>query len=61
MAGLVIEQATCLVINALLYIGRLLKGNSDLFNAKRAVNSEGPYDMACFHVQQAVEKYLKLS
>jgi len=39
--------------------GWLLKGDSDLLNAKRTVNSEGPYDTACFHSQQAVEKYLK--
>jgi len=39
--------------------GWLLKGDSDLLNAKRTVNSEGPYDTACFHAQQAVEKYLK--
>jgi len=39
--------------------GWLLKGDSDLSNAKRTVNSEGPYDTACFHAQQAVEKYLK--
>lgn len=39
--------------------GRLLKGDSDLANAKRTISSDGPYDTACFHVQQAAEKYLK--
>ncbi|MBM2806871.1 MAG: hypothetical protein HW419_4764 [Deltaproteobacteria bacterium] len=31
----------------------------DLVNARRTVISEGPFDTACFHVQQAAEKYLK--
>jgi len=39
--------------------GWLLKGDSDLLNAKRTADSDGPYDTACFHLQQAVEKYLK--
>jgi len=39
--------------------GWVLKGDSDLTNAKRTVASDGPYDTACFHAQQAVEKYLK--
>ena len=39
--------------------GWLLKGDSDLANAKRTVCSDGPYDTACFHAQQAAEKYLK--
>jgi len=39
--------------------GWMLKGDSDLTNAKRTVASDGPYDTACFHAQQAVEKYLK--
>ncbi len=39
--------------------GWLLKGDSDLLNAKRTVNSDGPYDTGCFHAQQAAEKYLK--
>ncbi len=28
-------------------------------NAERTTRSPGPYDTACFHAQQAVEKYLK--
>jgi HEPN domain-containing protein len=36
-----------------------LKGDSDLADAKRTVASDGPYDTACFHAQQAVEKFLK--
>jgi len=39
--------------------GWILKGDSDLANAKRTVASDGPYDTACFHAQQAAEKYLK--
>ena len=39
--------------------GWFLKGDSDLVNARRTVISEGPFDTACFHVQQAAEKYLK--
>jgi HEPN domain-containing protein len=39
--------------------GWLSKGDSDLANAKRTVDSDGPYDTGCFHAQQAVEKYLK--
>jgi len=39
--------------------GWLLKGDSDLINAKRTVGSDGPYDTGCFHAQQAAEKYLK--
>lgn len=39
--------------------GWFRKGDSDLADARRTVASEGPYDTACFHVQQAVEKYLK--
>ncbi len=36
--------------------GWLLKGDSDLATAKCTAGSEGPYDTACFHAQQAVEK-----
>jgi len=39
--------------------GYMLKGDSDRLNAERTVESAGPYDTACFHCQQAVEKYLK--
>jgi HEPN domain-containing protein len=39
--------------------GYMLKGDSDRLNAERTVQSAGPYDTACFHCQQAVEKYLK--
>jgi HEPN domain-containing protein len=39
--------------------GWIAKGDSDLINAKRTACSDGPYDTACFHAQQAVEKYLK--
>jgi HEPN domain-containing protein len=35
------------------------KGESDRLTADRIVQSPGPYDTACFHAQQAVEKYLK--
>ena len=39
--------------------GWVRKGDSDLADASRTVASEGPYDTACFHAQQAAEKYLK--
>jgi HEPN domain-containing protein len=39
--------------------GWFLKAESDLNTAKRMAESDGPYDTACFHAQQAVEKYLK--
>ncbi|NPV55039.1 MAG: HEPN domain-containing protein [Firmicutes bacterium] len=39
--------------------GWILKAESDLADARRTVASEGPFDTACFHSQQAAEKYLK--
>lgn len=39
--------------------GWFRKADSDLADARRTAASEGPYDTACFHAQQAVEKYLK--
>jgi len=39
--------------------GWLLKANSDILTAQRMLEGDGPYDTACFHTQQAVEKYLK--
>ncbi len=39
--------------------GWFRKAESDLANARRTIASEGPYDTACFHAQQAAEKYLK--
>lgn len=39
--------------------GWFLKGDSDFADARRTVISEGPFDTACFHAQQAAEKYLK--
>ncbi len=39
--------------------GWFLKAESDLADAQRTVVSEGPFDTACFHAQQAAEKYLK--
>ena len=39
--------------------GWFLKAESDLKTAQRTEQSEGPFDTACFHAQQAVEKYLK--
>ncbi len=35
------------------------KADSDLTTAQVMVESAGPYDTACFHAQQAAEKYLK--
>lgn len=42
-------------------IARLLlrKAGSDVANVRLTLASEGPYDTALFHCQQAVEKYLK--
>ena len=37
----------------------MLKGESDRLSADLIVQSPGPYDTACFHAQQAAEKYLK--
>ncbi len=39
--------------------GWILKAKSDLADAQRTIESEGPYDTACFHCQQAAEKFLK--
>jgi len=39
--------------------GWIRKADSDLSDARRTIASEGPYDTACFHAQQAVEKCLK--
>ena len=44
---------------AALALGWFLKAESDLKTAQRTEQSEGPFDTACFHAQQAVEKYLK--
>ena len=44
---------------ATLVQGLIRKGDSDLADARRTLKSEGPYDTACFHAQQACEKYLK--
>lgn len=37
----------------------LRKAESDLVAARRLMDAEGPYDIVCFHAQQAVEKSLK--
>jgi len=39
--------------------GWFLKAESDLSAAQQVLASEGPYDTACFHAQQATEKFLK--
>jgi HEPN domain-containing protein len=39
--------------------GWFRKGDSDLSTARLVVAGTGPYDTACFHAQQAAEKYLK--
>ena len=39
--------------------GWLTKGDHDLITAKHLLRLSGPYDTACFHCQQAAEKYLK--
>jgi HEPN domain-containing protein len=37
----------------------LLKAASELLTVQRLLDASGPYDTACFHAQQAVEKALK--
>jgi HEPN domain-containing protein len=39
--------------------GWFLKAESDLATARQVLAGTGPYDTACFHAQQAAEKYLK--
>jgi len=39
--------------------GWVLKAGSDLADARRTISGDGPYDTACFHCQQAAEKFLK--
>ncbi len=39
--------------------GWFQKADSDLAAAHHIVDGDGPYDTACFHAQQAAEKYLK--
>jgi HEPN domain-containing protein len=39
--------------------GWMAKADSDLASAILIVDSPGPYDTACFHAQQAAEKFLK--
>jgi HEPN domain-containing protein len=39
--------------------GWFRKAESDLHTAQRTLDSDGPYDTACFHAQQGAEKYLK--
>ncbi len=37
----------------------LKKGNEDLRTVRLVMAANGPYAVACFHCQQAVEKYMK--
>jgi len=37
----------------------IVKGDNDLRTAGQSLELGGPYDTACFHCQQAAEKYLK--
>ena len=37
----------------------MLKADSGLLTVNRLLDAHGPFDTACFHAQQAVEKYLK--
>lgn len=39
--------------------GWLLKAESDLAAARLIIDGDGPYDTACFHCQQAMEKFFK--
>jgi HEPN domain-containing protein len=42
-----------------LALGWLAKAESDLSAADHVLRGDGPYDTACFHAQQAIEKALK--
>lgn len=39
--------------------GWLVKAQSDLATGNLVADGDGPYDTACFHAQQAIEKALK--
>ncbi len=39
--------------------GWLVKAASDISAARVVIDGQGPYDTACFHAQQAIEKALK--
>ena len=39
--------------------GWLEKARSDLYVTERLLDGNGPYDAACFHAQQAIEKAMK--
>lgn len=39
--------------------GWIRKAESDLAAVRQTLASEGPFDTACFHCQQAIEKFLK--
>jgi HEPN domain-containing protein len=39
--------------------GWITKADSDLATAELVVNAGGPFDTACYHAQQAIEKCLK--
>ncbi len=39
--------------------GWLQKADSDLTTAELVLSGDGPYDTACYHAQQAIEKCLK--
>ncbi len=39
--------------------GWLEKARSDIYAAESILTGEGPFDTACFHAQQAIEKSLK--
>lgn len=39
--------------------GWVAKAESDLFVVQQILDTPGPYDAACFHAQQAIEKFLK--
>jgi len=42
-----------------LALGWLTKAESDLSAARWILDGQGPYDTACFHTQQAIEKAMK--
>lgn len=42
-----------------LALGWLEKARSDIYAAESILSGKGPFDTACFHTQQAIEKSLK--
>jgi HEPN domain-containing protein len=39
--------------------GWLFKAESDFATVQKLIHTDGPFDTACFHIQQTIEKLLK--